>query len=186
MNINWLAAVPIGLLSLFFVLLAFRRGVRFFDHESPAGKTERFRDIFLSIFDLTSAAFGILIVIFPIKMWPVGILCGLGLFVFVLPISILGSYWQLSVSGFMPKNAGIRISAEETLPENKGKWLAWYEFIPFAYLIGWIVFFLVTVVLGFTGSLSENTTTILSIIAGTAAGALVSLVAFLKSRTAYR
>ena len=147
LNINWLAVTPLGFTSLFFLWLTLRRGIRFFDHENNASQKERFRDIFLSTFDIMAMVFCFLLAMSPTKMWLVMIPIGLAIFIFVIPISILGNYYQLYVvSGFMPKNAGVQISLN-TPSEKFGKGVYWYEFIPFVFILGWLVFFLVNFVM---------------------------------------
>ena len=142
-NINWLVAIPLGLMSLFFGGLGWRRSVRFFDHESNASQKERFRDLFLSTFDFVTVVFSLIIALSPTQLWLVMIPIGLGLFIFTIPISILGSYYQLHVaSGFMPKNAGINIRSSEPGEKTDDK-ISWYEFTPFAFVLGWLMFFLV-------------------------------------------
>ncbi len=72
---------------------------------------------------------------------------GFALFVFTIPVSILGGYYRLYiVTGFMSKDAGIKISLN-TPSEKFGKGVYWYEFIPFVFILGWLVFFLVNVVM---------------------------------------
>ena len=79
-------------------------------------------------------------------MWVVMIPIGFALFVFTIPVSILGGYYQLYlVTGFMPKNAGIKISLN-TPSEKPDNGINWYEFIPFVFLLGWLIFFVVNVV----------------------------------------
>jgi hypothetical protein len=91
--------------------------------------------------------FCILLAMSPIKMWLAMIPCGLGLFVFVVPVSMLSSYWRLYViDGFMPKNAGIRTSLGNS-GEKYDEALNWYEFTPFVFIIGWALFFLINIVL---------------------------------------
>ena len=147
LNINWLALIPLGFASLFFFWLGFRRGTRFFDHESNASQKERLRDLFLSVFDLVSMVFCFLLAMSPTKMWVIMIPIGFALFVFTVPASILGGYYQLyGVSNFVPKNAGIQINLNAP-SEKSDKSIYWYEFIPFVFILGWLVFFLIDVVI---------------------------------------
>jgi hypothetical protein len=147
LNINWLVAIPLGFASLLFLWMGVRRGTRFFDHESNASQKERFRDLFLFVFNIISIAFCFLIAMSPTKMWLIMIPVGFTLCIFTVPISILGSYWRLyMIDGFMSKNAGIKINF--SVPNEKpDEGIKWYEFTPFAFMLGWLVFFLVNVVM---------------------------------------
>lgn len=148
LDINWLVAIPLGFTSLLSVVLALR-GARFFDHASNASQKERSRDIFLSIFDICTLAFCLLLALSPTELWLAMIPIGLGMFVLVTPISILGSYYHLYVvTGFMPKNAGVKINA---LNEKSTEKISWYEFFPIAFMLGWLVFFVIKVVAFFIG-----------------------------------
>ncbi len=187
-NINWLAAIPLGFVALFFGALGLRRGIRFFDHESNASQKERLRDLFLSVFDMVAMVFGVLLAMSPTELWLVMIPIGLGLFIFVIPISMLGGYYQLHVaSGFMPKNAGIKIrlgAPKETIDEK----MAWYEFTPLAFIFGWLMFFLVKLAILSIGWIIGNSpepnslSTIIGMIVGTMTGVIVVLGAFVKSK----
>jgi hypothetical protein len=67
---------------------------------------------------------------------------GIALFVFTIPVSLLGSYYQLYVvTGYMPKNAGIQVQHSVLNEKANGK-IVWYEFTPFIFFIGWLMYFL--------------------------------------------
>ncbi len=173
-EINWLAVIPLGLLSLFFLLLGLRAGARFFGYKSSVGHPRQFRDIVLLVLDLASTAFSTLMAVLPIEGWLATTLCGLGFF-------IVGSLIVVLV--FIPKLMGSRANSE--IPhENNERRLAWYEFTPVAFLIGLIVFSLVGAVLSFLSPLPDNMSTMLSAGVGAIVGMLISLIMFLKARTA--
>jgi hypothetical protein len=140
-DINWLAAFPLGLAALFFLLLGYRRGVRFFDHESNSSQKERQRDNFLASFDIAAFVFCIVLAMSPVKLWLLMIPIGIAALLFCIPVSILGSYYQLyEVTGFMPKNAGIQVQHNGPGEKPDGK-VVWYEFIPFIFIAGWLTYF---------------------------------------------
>jgi hypothetical protein len=141
-NINWIIALPLGIVSLFFLWIGFRRGVRFFDHENNSSKKEKLRDVFLSTFDIVTVGFCVLLAVSPTNLWLVMIPIGSALFVFTIPVSLLGSYYQLYVvTGYMPKNAGIQVQHSVLNEKANGK-IVWYEFTPFIFVIGWLIYFL--------------------------------------------
>jgi hypothetical protein len=145
-SINWFAIIPLGIISLFFLWLGFRRGIRFFDHESNSSQKERLRDIFLFTFNLVAIAFCVLIAMSPTELWLVMIPIGLGLFIFVIPVSLLGSYYELYVvTGYMPKNAGFHVQLNDPNEKLDGK-IVWYEFSPFIFIAGWFIYFIVSIV----------------------------------------
>ena len=64
------------------------------------------------------------------------------MFVFSIPVSLLVSYYKLYViTGYMPKNAGIQIQHGVPNKETDGK-ILWYEFTPFIFIAGWLIYFL--------------------------------------------
>ncbi len=187
-TINWLIAIPLGFAGLFFLLLGFRRCVRFFDHQNNTNQKERFRDLFLSTFDIVAAIFCFLIATSSPKLWLVMIPIGLVLFIVCIPISLLGGYYQLYVvSGFMPKNAGIQIHFDLLVEKAKEK-IPWYEFAPFAFILGCLVFFLVNVAIlsfgWFIGNAQElyDSSIIIGIIIGTVTVAIVILGVIIRSK----
>jgi hypothetical protein len=117
-DINWAAVFPLGIISFFPLWLGYRRIARFFDHKNNSSKKERLLDAFLSTCDIYAAVFCFLMAIGPIKFWLVMIPFSLGALVCVIPLSILGSYYQLYfVQGYMPKNSGIKVSPGIRLPD---------------------------------------------------------------------
>ena len=105
------------------------------------------RDIFLFVFNLVAIVFCVLIAMSPTELWLVMIPIGLGLFIFVIPVSLLGSYYQFYVvAGYMPKNAGFQVQLNDPSEKLDGK-ILWYEFTPFMFITGWLVYFIVSIVM---------------------------------------
>ncbi len=141
-NINWFVGLPLGSISLFFLWIGFRRGVRFFDHENSSSQKERLRDVFLSTFDIVATGFCVLLAVSPTKLWLAMIPIGIIMFVFAIPVSLLGSYYQLYVvTGYMPKNANVQVQRNILNEKSDGK-ILWYESIPFIFITGWLIYFL--------------------------------------------
>ncbi len=64
------------------------------------------------------------------------------MFVFAIPVSLLGSYYQLYVvTGYMPKNANVQVQRNILNEKSDGK-ILWYESIPFIFITGWLIYFL--------------------------------------------
>ena len=189
-NINWLVVVPLGFIALFFGTLGLRRSIRFFNHESNASQRERFRDLFLSTFALGTMVFSFLIAMSPTELWLVMIPIGIGMLIFTVPISILGSYYQLHVAiGFMPRNAGFKIPSAAP-SEKTDESIAWYEFTPFAFVLGWLMFFIVNAAFLSVGWLTIGTaqelsgfSMIIGIIIGILTAVVVIVGVFLKLKT---
>jgi hypothetical protein len=140
---NCVISLPLGIIALIFVFAGGRRGVRFRTHDYQEDKKERLRDNFFSSFTMMTGICCIFPIISPVNLWGFSIPLSL-LFVLVLtPLSMLGASFNSFLFRF-PK----------TLTINVGMWgannpdgssLRWFEYTPFAVVVGWMVYYLVYV-----------------------------------------
>jgi hypothetical protein len=142
-NVNWFTAFWLGIVAIYFLWLGLRRGIRFFDHENGYSKKERLLDGFLLAFNISTVGFCVFLAISPIKLWLAMIPIGFAIIIVVIPVVLLGSYYHLFfVSGYMPKNNDVQ-SHHNLPPEKSENKMAWFEFAPFVFIVGWFVFFVI-------------------------------------------
>jgi hypothetical protein len=140
--IRFTIAIPIGIIALCFLFIGWRRGIRFNLHDYQGDKRERLRDNFFSSFTIITSLGCIVPIIFPFDLWGFGIPFYLLMIILVTPLSMLGAYWS-SFLGNLMTGGKIRSSGFIWQLGKGASDLNWYEFTPFAFVGGWIVYCLV-------------------------------------------
>jgi len=141
-NIHYAISTLIIMVALFFLFIGWRRGLRFYFHDYAGNKNEKFRDNFFASVTVGTAISCVILVVTPITLWgfavPVMLLMILG----GSALSISGAYWSSFLSNLFisrkNRNDQLFWDEDKDLPN-----LEWYEFTPFAFFIGWIVYYLV-------------------------------------------
>jgi len=139
--INCVIGLPLGIIALLFVFIGWRRGIRFRLHDYQGNKRERLRDNFFSSFAIITGICCVFPIFSPASSWGFFIPFSLLSILVLTPLAMLGE----SVSSFL-----FRFPTHSTF--NVGLWgssnadgsvLQWYEYTPFALVMGWAAFYLV-------------------------------------------
>ena len=141
--INCVIGLPLGIIALIFVFSGWRRGVRFRIHDYQENKKERLRDNFFSSFTMATGFCCAFPIISPVNLW--GFMIPLSL-LFILGLTLLfmlGASFSSLLFRF-PKNSTFNVGLWGTNNPD-GASLRWFEYTPFAVVIGWMVYYLVYV-----------------------------------------
>ncbi len=141
---NFIISIPLGLIALFFGSIGWRRGNRFNFHDYQGDRKERLRDSFFSSFTMITAISCLFPIIAPLSIWGFIIPIALLMVLVITPISMLGAYWSSFLGNAM---TGGKIRNNNFFWQSKKdiSTLEWYEFTPFAFVGGWVVYYLVYV-----------------------------------------
>lgn len=139
--INCVIGLPLGIIALTFVFVGWRRGVRFRTHDYQENKKERLRDNFFSSFTIATGICCVFPIISPVNLWGFMIPLSL-LFILVLTLlSMMGASFG-SLLFPLPKTSTFNVGMWGTNNPD-GASLRWFEYTPFAVVIGWLVYYLV-------------------------------------------
>jgi hypothetical protein len=140
--INCVVAVPFVILALFFVLTGWQRGLRFNFHDYQGNSRERMRDNFFSSLNIITGISCAFPIIASIKLWGFAVPLILLSIVVVTPLAMLGASFS-SFLGVIMTSGKIRDHAASWLGGKDLSTLEWYEYTPFAFVAGWLVYYLV-------------------------------------------
>jgi|GEM_PF-7046962 hypothetical protein len=127
--------------ALFFGYVGLRWERRFRSNYYQGDKKERFRDIFFSSFTITTSISCFLLVIAPIDLWLLVIPIILLLILVVTPMSMLSSFLNRKITATERIASNIFLAHFESL-EKDILISEWYEYTPFSFVAGLIVFYL--------------------------------------------
>ena len=142
--LNCIITVPLGSIALFFLFIGWRRGIRFNFYDYQGNKTERLRDNFLSSFTVITSLCSVFPIFAPTSLWGFIIPFSLLMVLVLTPLAMLGAYFS-SFLAHLPTRGSVFNVGFWGQKNIEGSKLQWYEFTPFAFVIGWMVYYLVYV-----------------------------------------
>jgi hypothetical protein len=144
--INCVIAVPLVTIALFFVFTGWRRGIRFNFHDYQGNQRERLRDNFFSSFTMLTAFSAVLPIFFPANLWGFAIPFIFLSILVLTPLAMLMASWSSFLARLMTRG---RIRDGGAFGQNRKdlSTLEWYEFTPFAFVAGWVGYYLVYILL---------------------------------------
>jgi len=142
---NLILAPFFGVIGILFLVIALPRAFRTGLPYNIHNQTEKdiLRDNFFGTLAFTCALFCIAPSVIPIKSWYTVIPLGL-VFIFVMSCgATLGAYLRALMTYAMTK-AIQRTNQFFDQSDDSGR-LKWYEFTPFAFIAGWVIYYLIYV-----------------------------------------
>ena len=177
--INCVVAFPFVVMAVFFVLTGWQRGLRFNFYDYQGNSRERMRDNFFSSLNIITGVSCVFPIIASIKLWGFAVPMILLSIVVVTPFAMLGASFSAFLGEIMT-GGKIREHAAFWLGGKDLSTLEWYEYTPFAFVAGWLVYYLIYISLllilriKITSDVAPIWIVIIGLILGTTAGVILT------------